>query len=707
MTQLLLALIVAGSPGAWQSYTNTNFVNDMAGTDSLLYLATSGGVVMLDILPGPGFRRAFVNSDGLPTNRCLCIGRDAAGVLWVGTDGGGLAVILPDSGHVLRYRPSDFPLRVRTLTWDGTRLLCGSDQGLYVVETRGTFLDFADDVVTRFTVTRTPELLSDQILCVAALDQYWVGTNRGVVAVDRGFSDWTPYRRPFGDSVRAVMTWHDSVLVATERGLAVKDSAGFRPVLVFSRPTEVYRLVGSGQRIYLATKAGLYEGDQADSTRFSVILNEDTRALHFADALWVGCGGNELFGSGLRYAFSGQSWNAFFNNCISSAAISDCAVRATGDIYLCHYGAGISCVSPDGQVTLLWSVLPVPVQVRIDSKGRLWFAHFAGDGGLAVYDPADGTWQKVQWGEQSSWNIIDALGLDRYDTKWVFNGGGTVVAVDSALNRHTFEVAGLAPPPGGLYELAFDSRNRVWLGLTVGLAMIDYGATLEDRSDDRDTVLVGGLPSAEVRSVAVDGTDQVWVATPQGAARWNGSSFQVLTTSNSGLLANNVYRVRVDASDRVWLLTEAGLSIYDQVARTWTSFTPQNSGLIANMQGIVGFYSALALSDELGIALIGTQRGLSIYDYTAPAESTAEHARVYPNPCILGVHSGVVIDKLPHDATGVEVRTLSGRLVAKLRLEAARHQAVWRPQNQASGLYLLVVNTPRGIRVERVALVGR
>ena len=706
MAALLVVLLAVGSGGDWQAYTNTNFISDMVGTDSVLYLATYGGVASLDIMPGAALRRTFVNTDGLPTNRCLCIGRDSSGNLWVGTDGGGLAVIEPDSGRVWQYRPNDIALMIRTLTWDGTRILCGSDQGLYLIETRGTLLDFDDDSIVRFTTTRVPELLSDQILCVGAFDRYWVGTNRGVAAVDRSFQTWTPYRQPFGDSVRAVAMWHDSLLIATESGLAIGESAGFRPVLAFDEPTEVYELAVSGPRIYLATQAGLYEGDEAESTRFSVILNEDTRALHFADALWVGCGGNELYGSGLRYAYSGQSWNSYYNNCIWSAAISDCAVDSAGDIYLCHYDAPISAIDSTGRVSLHWGVLPRPFQVRIDSRGRVWFAHFASDGGLSVYDPSDGTWQKVQWGASSSWNIIDAFGLDRSDTKWVFNGGATVVAVDSALERTVFQVPGLGPPPGGMYEFAFDSRDRVWLGLNVGLVMIDYGGTLSDQSDDSDTILVGGLPSAEVRSVAVDGQDNVWVATSQGAAVWNGASFQVFSTANSGILANNVYRVRVDASDRVWLLTETGLSIYDQVARSWANFTPQNSGLIANVQGTVLFYSAMTLSNELGLGLIGTQRGLSVYNYSVEPESTAEHLRVYPNPCVLGVHTGVVIDGLPYDATKVEVRTLVGRQVAELQVETARHQAVWRPRNQASGLYLLVVSTPRGVRVERVAVVS-
>src|SRR5512135_3670096 len=99
---VLLSLI-----GDWQSYTNTNFVNGMAGSDSTLYIATYGGVVSLGIGGGPAFRRTFVNTDGLATNRCLCIGRDPSGNLWVGTDGGGLAVIEPGTGSVRQYRPSD------------------------------------------------------------------------------------------------------------------------------------------------------------------------------------------------------------------------------------------------------------------------------------------------------------------------------------------------------------------------------------------------------------------------------------------------------------------------------------------------------------------------------------------------------------------------------------------------------------------------
>ena len=709
MLALVLALLVSAPVQGWRSYTNTNFVNDMLGNDTTLYLATNGGVVELGLLPMPETRRTIVNTDGLPYNKCLCLARDSAGNLWVGTAGGGLAVIEVEAEtvEVRSYRPSDIATQIRTLAWDGNRLLVGSDQGLYCIDTRGTPLDFADDDIRRFSVARNPELLSDEIISVAAFDNYWIGTNRGITEVDHNFATWTPYRQPLGDSVRSIARWQDSIMVATERGIAVKSGAAFRPVYEFGRTVEVSDLVVYGSTIYLATGEGLYVGDSAAQSRFQVVLASDCRALYLGSAIWVGLGGNEQSGWGIRYLASGQTWSSFANACIASDNVLDCAIGGDGSVYLCH-GGPITQITPQGEFNMFYSPSPIPIQVRVDSRGRLWFAHFAGDGGLSVYNPADGSWQQVKWGEQSSWNIIDALGLDRSDTKWVFNGGGTVVAVDSSGQQTVFDVPGLAPPPGGLYEFAFDWNGRAWLGLTVGLVMIDYKGTLADKSDDQYRVITQGLPSPEVRTVAVDDRGRVWAGTSQGAAVWDGTSFQVFTTENTGggLPSNNVYRIRVDDSHRVWVLTDKGLVIYDPVTTQWVDYGA--GGLITNPLGIVGFYSGLDVNSGAGKVAVGTQRGLSVRDFGTKAPETAGHLRVFPNPCILDPANSdrrVVIDSLPDVVTNVRVYTLAGRPVANLGVDRALHRAVWNPQDVSTGIYLLVVISPNGSRVERVALV--
>lgn len=710
---LLFSLLRAGEP-QWQSYTNINYVNDMQAVDSLLVLATNGGIARFR--PGElRLERTFVNTDGLPVNNCLVAASDSAGNHWIGTEGGGLAVIPKDSARALVYRPNDLPERITSLAWDRDRLLLGTDRGLYVIESRGTPLDFSDDVIRRYSVASQRELLSDRVLALAVRDGYWVGTNQGVTAVDRTFTNWVGYRRPLGDSVKAIAFWRDSLVVATERGLAVRESTGFRPAFTFSRPRRVSAVAASDTDFYVATDTGVFRGDGMNQNRFQLILQADAQALWLSETLWVGMGGNEQSGHGLAYLATGQSWAYLSLPGIASGQISSCAFNpVTGRLHACHYYTiwgfrVVTEVTTDGRAETRWATLINPIQVSCDSKGRVWYGHFADDGGLSVYDPGADTWGKVQWGPSSRWNVIDALGIDRLDTKWVFNGDGVVVAVDSAGRQADFDVPGLVPPPRGGFDFAFDSRGRAWLGLTVGLVMIDTRGTLHDDADDVYDIITTtrGLPSSEVRSVAVDAEDNVWVATPGGAAAWDGSSVRVYTTGNSGILDNNVYRVRADRSGRIWLLCQSGLSMFDRVSGRWTNYTAQNSGLIKSAEGITDFYTALEVGSDQGLVAVGTQRGLSILRLqTEPDTMPGAHVSVFPNPCVLGVNEWVVISGLPERAA-VEIRTLQGIPVARLQVDQGMRRAVWRPGNAASGIYLIRVSGPGGFRVERVAVVGR
>ncbi|MFO7651007.1 MAG: two-component regulator propeller domain-containing protein, partial [bacterium] len=268
----LLSLTLVASLGGWQSLTNTNFVTGLAGRDSALYCATLGGVVEVVTRPEPQTVRTITNTEGLPANRCLCIVLDPDGNAWVGTQGGGLAVVGRDSAEARSYRTSELAMTVRALAWHGERLLVGTPQGLYVVDTRGTLLDFEDDDIRRYSVARVPELLSDNVLALAVRDGYWVGTNRGVARADTALGAWQSYRAPLGDSVRAIAFWRDSLLVGTEDGVALLDSGGFRTVLEFSEPTELHDIEASVSTIYVATEEGLFEADRPEPARFQRVL---------------------------------------------------------------------------------------------------------------------------------------------------------------------------------------------------------------------------------------------------------------------------------------------------------------------------------------------------------------------------------------------------------------------------------------------------
>jgi streptogramin lyase len=717
MAGFLTLFWICSFTGGWQSYTNARFNNDLHLVDSTLTVATNGGVVLVNTAT-ISEERILVNTDGLPSNRCRVVATDEARNIWVGTDAG-LAVVPSDSGKPRRYRsstnepPGD--ASVVALAFDGDRLIVGTDGiGLYFIETQGTFLDFGDDVVVHVTNTQEPNLLSNWIRSVLVHDDYWIGTIRGAVAVDRGLSDWRPYLRPGGgDSVKAMAVWNDSLVIATERGLAVFRDTTFIPVFEFGSRRKTYDLAVAGQDVYLATDTGIYRGVLTPDPLFKLVYQSDVRALQVGPLIWAGLGGRETYGYGLRYSPTGQTWSSFYPTGIPSAEVSSCTFSpVTHNLHACHlmtywgFREVTEIVLGERRVQTARGVVVNPSQVACDTKGRVWFAHFADNGGVSVYDPEADTWAMVKWGASSSRNIIDAFGVDESDTKWVFNAAGEIIAIDSLGQQMTFEIPGLVPPPGGGYDFAFDSRGRVWLGLTFGLVRLDYGGTLFDPSDDSDTIYAAELPSAEVRSVAVDAADRVWVATPQGAAVFEGGKFRKITAGPGGLQSNNVQRVRVDGAGRTWFLCDRVLSVLDPVSG-WTHHQPGPGSMIPNTQGVTGFYTSLAIDDETGTAAVGTLRGISLYSFggdTLPDD--AGRLLVYPNPCILeqGREVGVVIDSLPEDAR-VEIRTLSGRLIDDVSVTEGLRRAVWFPRDVASGLYLVVVKNSYGATVERVAVV--
>jgi hypothetical protein len=179
----------------------------------------------------------------------------------------------------------------------------------------------------------------------------------------------------------------------------------------------------------------------------------------------------------------------------------------------------------------------------------------------AIRDPIGGV--RVFWSEhqRGRWEIRQAHWSERV----------TVVTPAGAAQRttgawQTWQIAdGL--PSNDVRAVAVDANGTLWFATPAGLA--------SRRPDNTWTVLttVDGLGSDDVRDLAFLPDGSLWCATPAGVSVLPpGGAFTVLTAAGSGLVSDDVRAVAADGRNGAWAATPAGVSFLDAAGnwRTWT-----------------------------------------------------------------------------------------------------------------------------------------
>lgn len=135
--------------------------------------------------------------------------------------------------------------------------------------------------------------------------------------------------------------------------------------------------------------------------------------------------------------------------------------------------------------------------------------------------------------------------------------------------------------PGGvagtnINALAVDHAGRLWVGNEkAGVAMFDgtnwHTYTISD-----------GLPSNEIFGLTVDDQNDVWAATWEGVAKFDGTAWTVpYTAYNNTIFSNHVHAIAFDSGGNIWVghIHQGGLSQYRNADGTWVWHTPQTSGI--------------------------------------------------------------------------------------------------------------------------------
>ena len=312
-----------------------------------------------------------------------------------------------------------------------------------------------------------------------------------------------------------------------------------------------------------------------------------------------------------------------------------------------------------------------------DKNGALWVTNSRVKNGLKVLKTSG------QWQSFSTESILDAsednsfgrMVIDKNGTKWMTTNRDGVVG--------------------------FNDGNNTFKKITIGT--------------DK-----GNLPASDVRALAIDNRNQLWIGTIKGLrVLSNVGNFQTadqLTANPIIILEDNLAQellyeqfitdIAVDGANNKWIGTaDSGLFMVSANGEeTKYHFTINNSPLPSNVINDIDINSAT------GEVFIATAKGMISFKGIATAASEdLSNAYVYPNPVRPEYDGTVKIAGLINKAN-VKITDIAGNLVHEVISEGGTIEwdtTAFGKYKVASGVYMIFISAQDGVetKVKKVMII--
>jgi PAS domain S-box-containing protein len=598
--------------GQEKGLTNSSVTRIALDHQGALWVGTENGLFRYDghrFLP-------FTTSDGLPGNKITAIHESPDGTLWVGTldglawrEGAGFRKASNDTlkSYVsLQGIASDRTGRVFVATRKGVAVISPSARGK---DSEVTFLPWPGAVPrhsSSFVYSVSPNELwfaCDVAICL------WDGKDVRVWNEDKGVprESWDSFLKdragnlwarsreffvelpagadrfetigpdvpgPVSFPSQLAMDYQGRILVATSRGVVVRETGGWR------RVTERQGLPENTVTAFLADPEG---------------------------SIWLG-----TFGAGLVRWAGYDAWSSFTENeGLAGSSIASLLEDPPRGIWVGTTSGLSHGVLSNGSWN--WAEIPIPgvslaARLARSKDGALWMIT---DGRYVVrYDPVSRTSRRLGPFADGPFHLrVDGAGR-----LWISETGSVLVG-DPAARLEDFE---RIHPPGSSARTVFtataeDADGNLWLGSMSGLFLRSRGnwSRFNGRNSDLRSLRITDLTLSPQGELCVSYSE------PKGAdcVRLSGESLHVDHFDRSnGLTSDQVNSVAFDRLGRMWILNDHGAEVRN--GDSWTQFS-RADGMFASTSNGGTF-----LADVDGAIWIGSERGLSRY---LPAEGAQTH----------------------------------------------------------------------------------
>lgn len=520
----------------------------------------------------------------LSDDNVYAILEDSRGVLWVGTEGGGLNRYEGEGGdgrgRFIRYKHD--PVDPHGLGAAFVSSLYEDRAGVLWVGTYGGGLHRYDreaDTLVRYQHDPDdPDSLSYDMVYPLYEDRtgaLWVGTyGGGLNRYDRRTGTFVRYQHDPED--------HRSLSGNTVTGIC-EDHDGTLWVGTFD---------GGLNRYHPDTDSfSAYQHDAADPRS---IGSNTVASLYVDDAgtLWIGSGGSGIS----KLDPTAQGFRLYGHRAADANSLTDNDVRAvledrSGDLWIGTWG-GLNRYDPetgrythylhdpadpdslsDDHVTCIEEDRTGVLWVGVDTHGLNRFDRETGTFSHFVHDPNDP--------HGLSDGVIMTLHEDRTGILWVGTYSGGLDALDLRRREGPLQFAHYrydpddphSLGPGTVYAVGEDQAGELWVGLGGG-GLCRFERDSETfaclKHDPQDG---GGLSDNVVWAIHEDGEGVLWVGTSGGLNRRDpgGGEFLHYTTAD-GLPHNTVYGILEDEDGYLWLSTARGLSRFDPTEGSFANY---------------------------------------------------------------------------------------------------------------------------------------
>jgi len=699
--------------GDWKTYTSVRNVRQVVCRDSLLWGATSGGVIQYNVLRGTLV--AFTNSEGLAGNDIVAIALDQRGRVWAALSNGKLNLYSPASKTWTLI--NDYSgYQIQDLYPHGDSILVCLSIGISLFNTR------------RWEVKETYKIGDVRRVAVDGRE-IWAACKDGVRRASFDFPNlmapnaWTRYTTADGlmqNEAFAVQAFNGRIFVAGKPGLSVFDGVQWLPAELpdFS----VFDLTLWRDKLLAVTGAGIWVRDASGFwSRLANWLDSAQRAaVDQNQAIWLA-----LPEIGLGYYQQGASqWTITTPDGPADNKFSALAFDHNGHLWTASPSAGISRFDGKRWRTFSLANKKLPANdfrdLAVDNRNRVWAASWGA--GVAVFETDDrdsitvsmiNSSDKRLSGISGDANYVVVTGIEKdpQGNLWLLNSHAAdrrVVAVTDSLGHwqyfSTFDgLRSLYPT-----ALAIDANGRKWIGsFDAGISVVDDNNTPFSKADDdlsQGLSSQDNLISLSIAGLAADRDGLIWIATPLGLQYWyNGQ----LKNPHFNVINENVHCVAVDVRNNKWIGTAGGLTVLESDGYANQHYSTSNSALVSD------FITCFAFDEKLGYAFIGTTNGLSRLEtpYTKPAEDLSQLTG-YPNPFVLtGPGSHFYVENLA-EKSSLRIYTPEGYLVRHIpQAKILGSRVSWDGRNDrgeyvASGVYVYLVSTENGLsQAGKVAVI--